>query len=103
MSVGRSVGRDDSITITAAAVLYSAVRFVEGWGLWNRRVWAEWFALLSGAMYLPIELLKLLEHTNWQHVAVLVLNVVVVLYMLMIRIRECRWPAKCDAVEVSNT
>ncbi|MBV9082237.1 MAG: DUF2127 domain-containing protein, partial [Acidobacteriaceae bacterium] len=26
------------LTITAAAVLYSAVRFVEGWGLWNRRV-----------------------------------------------------------------
>src|SRR4249919_3417894 len=34
----------------AAAVMYSVVRFSEAYGLWNRRTWAEWFALLSGSM-----------------------------------------------------
>jgi uncharacterized membrane protein (DUF2068 family) len=66
-------------TVGIAATLYAMVRFVEAWGLWNRRVWAEWFALLSGALYLP-----------WEHVAILCTNIVIVLYMLFIRIRASR-------------
>ena len=77
-------------TIAAAIVAYSTVRFVEAWGLWNRRVWAEWFALLSGAMYLPLELLKIAERATWERVSVLAINAVIVLYMLYIRIRERR-------------
>ncbi|MBV9036873.1 MAG: DUF2127 domain-containing protein [Acidobacteriaceae bacterium] len=74
-------------TIAAAILAYSTVRFVEAWGLWNRRVWAEWFALLSGAMYLPLELLKVAERATWERITVLVINAVIVLYMLYIRIR----------------
>ena len=76
--------------IGAAVGTYSSVRFIEAWGLWNRRVWAEWFALLSGALYLPWELLKLVERVDFVRVAVLLINVVIVLYMLWIRIDECR-------------
>ena len=36
----------------AAAVMYSLVRFIEAYGLWNGWIWAEWFALLSGSMLL---------------------------------------------------
>jgi uncharacterized membrane protein (DUF2068 family) len=77
-------------TIAAAIIAYSTVRFVEAWGLWHRRVWAEWFALLSGAMYLPLELLKVAERATWERIAVLVINTIVVLYMLYIRLRERR-------------
>ena len=77
-------------TIGAAVGTYTSVRFIEAWGLWNRRVWAEWFALLSGTMYLPWELLKLVERVDWDRIAVLVINLAIVLYMLSIRIRECR-------------
>lgn len=77
-------------TIGIAVGTYSSVRFIEAWGLWNRRVWAEWFALLSGTLYLPWELLKLVERVDWDRVAVLVINLSIVLYMLSIRIRECR-------------
>jgi uncharacterized membrane protein (DUF2068 family) len=83
-------------TIALAGLTYSTVRFVEAWGLWNRRVWAEWFALLSGAMYLPWELLKFFEHRSWQHVAILAVNAVIVLYMLYVRVWSCRPPAQCD-------
>ena len=76
-------------TIVAAMVTYCTVRFVEAWGLWNRRVWAEWFALLSGAMYLPWEILKIAQRADWERIAVLVVNIVIVLYMLEIRIRAC--------------
>jgi uncharacterized membrane protein (DUF2068 family) len=77
-------------TIAAAIVAYCTVRFVEAWGLWHRRVWAEWFALLSGAMYLPLELLKVAERATWERISVLVLNAIIVLYMLYIRLRERR-------------
>ncbi len=69
---------------------YCAVRFIEAWGLWNRRVWAEWFALLSGAMYLPWEILKIAERADWERIGVLLVNIVIVLYMLEIRVRACR-------------
>ncbi len=75
-------------TIGAAIGTYSSVRFIEAWGLWNMRVWAEWFALLSGTMYLPWEILKLMERVDWDRVAVLVINLIIILYMLTIRIRE---------------
>lgn len=76
--------------VCAAATLYAMVRFIEAWGLWNRRVWAEWFALLSGALYLPWEMLKVVERATWEHVTLLLVNIVIVLYMLYIRIRESR-------------
>ena len=79
-------------TIAGAALAYATVRFVEAWGLWHRRIWAEWFALLSGAMYLPLEILKVAQRATAERVIVLCMNVVIVLYMLFIRIRERRWP-----------
>jgi uncharacterized membrane protein (DUF2068 family) len=82
-------------TIAAAAVIYAAVRFTEGWGLWNRRVWAEWFALLSGALYLPWEVLKVAERPNWEHLGILGANVCILLYMIEIRIRACRTVVGC--------
>jgi len=85
--------------LAAAAVAYSTVRFVEAWGLWNRRVWAEWFALLSGALYLPWEILKLAQKTTWIHLLVFAGNVAILLYMLYVRMRALYGPAPRDAAE----
>jgi len=77
-------------TVAIAATLYAMVRFIEAWGLWNRRVWAEWFALLSGALYLPWELMKVAERVTWEHLGILAANIVIILYMLSIRISASR-------------
>jgi uncharacterized membrane protein (DUF2068 family) len=77
-------------TVGVAATFYALVRFIEAWGLWNRRVWAEWFALLSGALYLPLEVFKVVERAAWDRIAILGINIVIVVYMLFIRIRESR-------------
>src|SRR6266568_3700855 len=37
------------------AFAYSALRFTEAYGLWHVRTWAEWVALISGALLLPLE------------------------------------------------
>ncbi len=73
-----------------AAVAYTAVRFTEAWGLWHRRVWAEWFALLSGMLYLPWEIVKLAERANALHLLLFLGNLAIILYMLRIRWQACR-------------
>jgi len=77
-------------SVAAVGLAYAAVRFTEAWGLWHRRVWAEWFALLSGALYLPIEIIKVAEHWHWEAITILVVNLAIVFYMLEIRVREMR-------------
>lgn len=84
------------LTIAGAMVTYCTVRFIEAWGLWNRRVWAEWFALLSGAMYLPWEILKIAERADWERIGVLLVNIAIILYMLEIRVRECGIRLRCN-------
>jgi uncharacterized membrane protein (DUF2068 family) len=87
------------LTIALAVLSYATVRFVEAWGLWNRRVWAEWFALLSGTLYLPWECLKLMERVDWQRVGVLAINVAIILYMLYVRISSYRQSKQRDGIE----
>lgn len=61
---------------------YAAIRFVEGYGLWRDRTWAEWLASCSGAIYLPVEIGHMQERPSWANGAVLVFNCLVVAYMV---------------------
>jgi uncharacterized membrane protein (DUF2068 family) len=69
------------------AALYSTIRFVEGYGLWLARIWAEWFAIISGTVYLPWEVYEVIRRVTWLHCGVLVINIAIVLYMLSLRLR----------------
>jgi uncharacterized membrane protein (DUF2068 family) len=77
-------------TAVSVGLVYSAGRFVEGYGLWNQRHWAEWFAVISGAMYVPFEVIALIAHPHWTRLVVLVGNILVVLYILRILIENRR-------------
>src|SRR6202163_5075833 len=72
--------------VAAGAAVYSIVRFVEAYGLWLERTWAEWFALISGALYVPFEAYEVVRRTTPIHVAVLLINLVIVFYMLYLRL-----------------
>ena len=67
--------------IVLIALLYSLMRFVEAYGLWFARRWAEWFALISGCVYLPIELYELAKGFTWLKIGLVMINLIVVLYM----------------------
>ncbi len=60
---------------------YSAVRLLEGYGLWRDRAWAEWLAALSGALYVPLEFEHLQHRPTAINALVLVANIGVVIYM----------------------
>jgi uncharacterized membrane protein (DUF2068 family) len=71
-----------------AAILalgYSALRFAESYGLWRERAWAEWLALISGAIYLPFEIYELARRPDWIRLLIFVVNLAVVLYMAHLR------------------
>ena len=72
-------------TLAAMAFAYSTVRFVEAYGLWKMRAWAEWFAIISGCIYLPIELYELIERATVIRAGVLVVNALIVAYLLYVR------------------
>jgi uncharacterized membrane protein (DUF2068 family) len=63
------------------ALFYSSMRFVEAYGLWFAKRWAEWFALLSGCVYLPIELYEIIKGVTWLKMVLVLINLVIVLYM----------------------
>jgi len=63
------------------ALAYSGMRFVEAYGLWHGRRWAEWFAVGSGGLYMVIEVFELTRGFNWLKLVTLVINAAVVLYL----------------------
>lgn len=67
--------------ITVGAVIYTLIRWVEAYGLWNELVWTEWFALISGGIYLPFEIYEVIVNTGPLTIMVLLINIGVVWYM----------------------
>ena len=67
--------------LAAFAALYAGLRFIEAYGLWRGRRWAEWLAALSGGIYVPVEFYELTRGVSWIKVAALLLNAAVVAYM----------------------
>ena len=60
---------------------YATLRLAEAYGLWRGRRWAEWFAVASGGIYVPIEIYELAQGFSPIRVGTLVINLGIVLYM----------------------
>jgi uncharacterized membrane protein (DUF2068 family) len=80
----------DLLTVFAIALAYSGLRFIESYGLWRQRVWAEWLAIVSGAIYLPLEIYNLVRRPNLIHWMILLINICVVAYIAWVRWDEVR-------------
>jgi uncharacterized membrane protein (DUF2068 family) len=64
-----------------AALAYSTVRLVEAYGLWHERSWAEWFAVLSSGIFLPVELHHIIAKPNFLNVIIFLGNIGIVVYL----------------------
>lgn len=71
--------------IVIVGFIYSTLRFIEGYGLWKARGWAEWIALISAGAYIPFEFYRFTHRPNLFHVGVILVNLVIVLYMAYLR------------------
>jgi len=76
--------------IAVIGFVYAAFRFVEAYGLWFCRTWAEWLALISGGIYLPLEVYEVFRRLTWMRVSALVANIVVVIAIALVLWRNKR-------------
>ena len=67
--------------LAMTALLYALARFVEAYGLWYQRRWAQWFALVTGALYLPIESYELLQGVSAIKTIVFLVNAAIVVLL----------------------
>jgi uncharacterized membrane protein (DUF2068 family) len=77
-------------SLALGAATYAVVRLIEAVGLWLRKSWAEWFAILTGVLYIPIEIFEVARSVTWPRVTVLVVNLGVVGYLLLVLQRSGR-------------
>ena len=78
------------LLLALGALLYAVLRFVESYGLYFRRAWAEVLAAFSGTVYLPFELFELVRKPTALHGALLLANATVVAVMVAALVRRRR-------------
>ena len=78
------LGHSDSTFRTIAWLLggYGVLQIVEGFGLWNGWLWAEYLAAVATAVFIPVEVYELTEHATVVKAAAIVVNVAAVGYLV---------------------
>lgn len=71
--------------LALAAMAYALVRFIEAYGLWRQRVWAEWLGIISGSIYVLMELYELTVSVTTLKVVVLAVNLFIVGWLAWVR------------------
>jgi len=84
IQAAESIGDGRLWLLAAGAMAYALMRFVEAYGLWRARRWAEWFAVASGGIYIPVELYELARGVTWARALLLAVNVAIVAYMAVV-------------------
>ncbi|HEY8932298.1 MAG TPA: DUF2127 domain-containing protein [Rariglobus sp.] len=77
-------------TIAAMGCGYAAFRFVESYGLWFGKVWAEWLAVVTGGIFVPLEFYEVVKKLTFIRVSALIINIAVVCAMAAILVKNRR-------------
>jgi uncharacterized membrane protein (DUF2068 family) len=67
--------------LAAGASLYATLRFTEAYGLWHERAWGEWVGVISGSLYLPIEIYELMLGVTPIRLILLATNLLIVAFL----------------------
>lgn len=67
--------------IVAVGFAYALIRLVEGYGLWQGKHWAEWFAVISAGLYLPLEFQHFAHHASPLSMVVIFFNIMIILFL----------------------
>lgn len=74
--------------LAALGLAYALIRLAEGYGLWQGKHWAEWFAVISAGLYLPLEFQHSAHHATLLNAGVIFFNLMIVLYLARLLIRQ---------------
>ncbi len=73
--------------LSAGTFLYAALFLTEGTGLLLRKHWAEYFTIITTALFIPLEIYELFRHFTVTKLVVTGINVLIVWY-LVARVRS---------------
>jgi uncharacterized membrane protein (DUF2068 family) len=96
---------DDSLLhmLTVLAFAYVAVRFVEAYGLWRERRWAEWFAAVSAGLYVPFELWEIIHHVTLLKIFLFGANIGIVAFLVKVIMRDRKLKSAAEATQEQGT
>jgi uncharacterized membrane protein (DUF2068 family) len=86
--------------LAVLAFLYAGGRFIEAYGLWRMKAWAAWLAIVSGAVYLPVEVFELIKHATFMRGGVLLINAGIVIYLVYVRWLSRKSHAELDVARL---
>ncbi len=67
--------------ISAGSFLYAALFGTEGVGLVLRKHWAEYLAVVSTALFLPLEAYEIYRRLTWVRLVIFAINILTVWYL----------------------
>jgi uncharacterized membrane protein (DUF2068 family) len=73
--------------LSIGTFFYAALLLTEGVGLLMRKFWAEYFTVITTAVFIPLELYEIAKHISVTRIIVLLVNVAIVVYLIT-RIRN---------------
>lgn len=79
-SVAQATHQEVSL-VAMAVVGYGLLRLAEAYGLWRAKHWAEWFAVISAALFLPLEFYHFIRYASLLGAAVILFNLALVVYL----------------------
>jgi uncharacterized membrane protein (DUF2068 family) len=65
-----------------AALIDGASSLVEGWALYQRFWWSGWLIVCTTSAAIPLEVIAVIRHPNAIRIALLVANVLIVVYLI---------------------
>jgi uncharacterized membrane protein (DUF2068 family) len=66
------------LMLSFTAMAYFLIRTVEAAGLWVGRAWAEWLAIVSDSLFIPMEIIELTHGITLVRVLVFSVNIAIV-------------------------
>ena len=76
------------VAVGIVALAYAAIFATEGIGLWLRKYWAEWFTVIATGSLVPVEIYECVVRFGWLKLAVLIANVLIVIYLVRMALRD---------------
>jgi uncharacterized membrane protein (DUF2068 family) len=76
--------------VAAVAAAYAVLFAVEGVGLWLRKVWAEYLTIVATTSFVPFEIYEVARRFTPLRLGALVVNVAIVAYLVVRRVRAHR-------------
>jgi uncharacterized membrane protein (DUF2068 family) len=80
------------------SLIYAAVFLIEGIGLMLKKSWAEMLTVIVTTSFIPLEVYEMVDHASAAKAAVIVFNIVIVIYLIWRLRRDHHWPFKHAAV-----